>query len=448
MKYHAVAAAVLLALGGGARAQTNAELKATLDQALKTIQELQTRVKTLEQQKPASAAPASTAAAPATWGAPVGAPGSRAEEGAPDAGKARVEFYGQAMLDAIYDARRMDPSWNATLRPSKIPVGCPGAAGCGQDGATIFSIRQSSLGFKSFIPTTMGEIKTDLAFDLFGTDGSTSIHWLRAWAEVGMFGVGQTDSNFMDIDVFPNTVDYWGPSGMVFVRNPQLRLTPFSKDGMSVVFTLEAPNSAIDTGKVSEVDPALGASIAGWTRLPDAVGSFRLDGNWGHAKAAAILRQVGYQNTAGANGEPSGVRTGYGLNLAGTFNVFGKDRFNWQVVSGRAIASYMNDGGVDLAPDGNLQAETVASLGWLAYYNHTWGDKWTTAIGYSEHRQTNTEGQLGNAFQKGSYSSLNLLYAPAKNITTGAEAVWGKLAVKDGSSAIDYRLQFTTRVTF
>ena len=38
-----------------------------------------------------------------------------------------------------------------------------------------------------------------------------------------MFGVGQSYSNFMDIDVVPNTIDYWGPGGMVFVRNPQLR---------------------------------------------------------------------------------------------------------------------------------------------------------------------------------------------------------------------------------
>jgi len=30
----------------------------------------------------------------------------------------------------------------------------------------------------------------------------------------------------MDIDVFPNTIDYWGPSGMVFYRNVQMRWTP------------------------------------------------------------------------------------------------------------------------------------------------------------------------------------------------------------------------------
>ena len=29
----------------------------------------------------------------------------------------------------------------------------------------------------------------------------------------------------MDIDTFPNAIDYWGPNGMIFVRTPQIRYT-------------------------------------------------------------------------------------------------------------------------------------------------------------------------------------------------------------------------------
>ena len=452
MKREFAVATALLALCGAAYAQSNEDLKSMLDQALKTIQDLQGRVKALEQQQPPPAsapAPATAAAsAPASWGAPLVSVGSQAEKGAPDADKARVEFYGQAMLDAIYDSKRMNPQWNATERPSQIPVNCPGDPGCGKDGATVFSIRQSSLGFKGFIPTSLGLIKTDLAFDLFGSDGSTSIHWLRAWAEIGMFGIGQTNSNFMDIDVFPNTIDYWGPSGMVFVRNPQLRVTPWSKDGMSLAFSLEAPNSALDTGKISQVAPEFGAGFTGWNRLPDAVGSVRLDRDWGHVKAAAIVRQVGYQNTLTPEGNPSGHKTGYGLNLTGGFTVFGKDQINLQLAAGRAIASYMNDGGVDLAPGQGLRAETVPSIGWLAYYNHAWSDQWSSTVGFSQHQQNNTDGQLATAFHRGSYGNVNLLYTPTKNVLTGIEVVWGELQQKGGDSAVDYRLQFSTKVTF
>jgi hypothetical protein len=41
-----------------------------------------------------------------------------------------------------------------------------------------------------------------------------------------------------------------------------------------------------------------------------------------------------------------------------------------------------------------------------------------------------------------------LLYYPAKNVLTGLEFVWGELEQKSGASAIDYRLQFSTKVTF
>src|SRR5690242_10292510 len=260
-----------------------------LDQALKTIQDLQNRVKALEVEKqPAPSPPPPTAAktAPAEQptpaavtaaGAPVVAPNAKADEGAPNADKARLEIFGKVQLDAIYDFKRVDPAWNATLRPSKIPVNCPpvavpGDAGCGKDGETIFSVRQSSLGFKGFVPTKMGELTTLFDFDLFDSGGgNTHARVLDAWGELGWFGAGQYYTLFMDIDTFPNTIDYWGPSGMVFVRNPQLRVTPFNRDGLKLAFSLEAPNAAIDTGKVSELDPALGANITSHNRYPDLV---------------------------------------------------------------------------------------------------------------------------------------------------------------------------------
>src|ERR1700757_3695836 len=124
MKRQALAAAVSLALCGASQAQSNDELKATLEQAMKTIQDLQARVTALEQQKAATGAPAAAGApaapsAPASW-APVVSVGTRGEEGAPNADKARVEFYGQAMIDTIYDFKRMNPDWQATPRPSQI----------------------------------------------------------------------------------------------------------------------------------------------------------------------------------------------------------------------------------------------------------------------------------------------------------------------------------------
>ena len=68
--------------------------------------------------------------------------------------------------------------------------------------------------------------------------------------------------------------------------------------------------------------------------------------------------------------------------------------------------------------------------------------------GFSQHKQSNTDGQLGTAFRRGSYGSLNVLYQMNKNVMTGGEYIWGKNESRDGAGATDARLQWSTRVTF
>ena len=72
-------------------------------------------------------------------------------------------------------------------------------------------------------------LKTQFEFELFGTgvdEGQTTFRLRHAYGELGAFGAGQTWSPFMDPDVFPNSLEYWGPTGMVFFRNVQVRWMP------------------------------------------------------------------------------------------------------------------------------------------------------------------------------------------------------------------------------
>jgi hypothetical protein len=439
-----------------------------LNQAIKTIQDLQKRVNQLEKDKPAApplgvmashpVAPTGTQIA----GVPVIAPDSVPEPGIAGADKARVEFRGQVMLDAIQDFNRVDPDWNAALRPSKIPVVCakavgdPHDAGCGDEGETILSIRQSKFGFRGFVPTELGEIKTIMEFDLFSVNGSSAFRVQTAWAELGNYGFGQYYTTFMDADVFPNTIEYWGPNGMVFIRNPQLRYTPYNKDGWKWAMSLEAPGSALDTGKVSEIDTeAFGAyEVSSHTELPDFATHVRLDGDWGHAQLAGLLRKLSFDTPNRPGARPSGSETGYGVNLSGVLNTWGSDRIVAQFAIGKGIAGYMNDGGNDIAPERepvpglNPGAEALESIGWLLFYDHYWNDKWSSSIGYSEHSQDNSDGQLAEAYKKGDYALINLLYTPIKNFMVGAEGQWGSLEHNNGEKGEDSRIQFSSRYSF
>jgi hypothetical protein len=375
--------------------------------------------------------------------APVDAVFAAEKEGAADPNKARLEFSGKIQLDYIYDFKRVDPAWNATLRPSTICFD----GSCGQNGESIFSMRQTSLGFSGFIPTSVGELKTDVSFDLFGVGGgSTQIRLLNAWAELGKFGIGQSYSLFMNADTFPNIIDYWGPNGMVYLRNPQVRYTPYdSGDGVKVAFSLEAPNAAIDTGKATDVYPELSAQ--GRAKWPDLIGKVSVDRDWGQFQAAGIIRYLGYE-VIGAGTSASSAKTGWGVNLNGWLKTYDKNRIVGQIAFGEGIASYINDGGVDIAPNAALRAEAVKSIGAFVYYDHYWSERWSSAFGLSTHRQDNTGGQNGNAFRQGSYASSNLLWYPAKNVLAGAEFLWGRLEQKDGKAGDDTRIQFSGQYKF
>jgi hypothetical protein len=86
---------------------------------------------------------------------------AQAEEPAPMQPAAKeqmsIDFYGHIQLDAIYDFDRVDPTWESTLRPSTIPT-VDGTFG--GDGNTIVSVKQTQMGFRSDIPTAMGNVKS------------------------------------------------------------------------------------------------------------------------------------------------------------------------------------------------------------------------------------------------------------------------------------------------
>jgi len=368
---------------------------------------------------------------------------------ADDGDKPHYRFYGFVQMDAIYDFNRVDPDWNDMLRPSKIPVNCPGDPGCGEDGETVFSVRQTRAGVDVAVPTGLGELQAKLEFELVGVGndaGKTTPRLRHAWGQIGAFGAGQTWSTFMDPDVFPNTIEYWGPPGMIFFRNMQARWQPIRGDGNTLSIALESPTGAIDSGKVSSVDPGL--NIRERTPYPDLSANWRMDRDWGHAQIAGILRTVGYETTTTANNKPSGEETGAGINLSGSLKVGARDKLMAQLAYGEAIASYFNDGGIDLAPTASLNATTLPILGWLLFYDHYWNDRWSTSLGWSQADQDNSSGQNGDAFAKSQYGVINLLYYPTNNIMVGGELQYAERELNDGRSGDDTRVQVSFKFSF
>lgn len=429
------------AVASAGRADEVTELKRQLEQAQQSIRLMQERLQALE----ARQGVATTPVPPQSTAVATVPPKAK------DADRS-FEVYGFAQLDYVQDFKRVNPAWDDTLRPSRIPTT---DGQFGGDNQAVLSVRQSRLGVQAKLPVAGQTLTTKFEFDMFGVggdEGQTTIRLRHAYGEWGQFLAGQTHSLFMDIDVFPNTIDYWGPAGMVFLRNPQIRWTPVKGD-FSFAVAIEKPGNDIDSGDIREVDPSLvpaDATVQGDEEVPDLTAQLRFEQGWGHVQLAGILRQVGYETIGAPGNRPDGEETGWGLDLSSNFK-FGDDKLILAVVYGEGIASYMNDGGVDLAGDGgpgNIDAKAVPLLGVVAYYDHYWSERWSSSIGYSSTRVDNQALQSADAFEKGEYASVNLLYTPVKRVLMGAEYLWGKRTDNDGDTGNDSRLQMSLKYSF
>jgi len=377
--------------------------------------------------------------------AALGAPGAMAQDDKP-----HIEVYGFVQADYIQDFNRVQPEWAATLRPSRIPTidGLYGA-----DGQAIISAKQSRFGIMMNFPTSNKTVFTKFEFDMFGVgadEGQTTIRLRHAYGQWGQWLAGQTNSLFMDVNIFPNVVDYWGPAGMVFLRNPQIRWSPMSGK-KSFAIAIENPSNDVDPGQIREIDPALGTALQGTQKIPDFTAQWNAQQKWGHYQIAGILRQVSYETANTPGNDPSGSEFGWGIDLTGNYKFTKNNDLLAGIVYGNGIATYMNDGGVDLAPGGSVtdpNAEAVPLLGISAYLNHSWNDRFTSAFGWSQTSVDNTSLQADDAFSRGQYASANVIYYPTKNVFIGGEALWGKRKDNNGDSGDDFRTQITFHYNF
>jgi hypothetical protein len=371
---------------------------------------------------------------------------------AQDQGKPSVEVYGFVMTDAGYQFKQNDPLWFDVLRPTKLPAF---ENQFGADGNVYFSVRQTRFGARATIPTGLGDIKTTFEFELFGTGvdaGQTTFRLRHAYGELGKFGAGQTWSPFMDIDVFPNSVEYWGPNGMVFFRNVQVRWMPIQGDSR-LTFALERPGASGDQGVYA--DRIELQDVVPHFPLPDLSAEYRRAFPWGYLELAGIVRWIEWEDQGNQPLDLSGDATGWGVNLTTNIKLGSSNTFRGGVVYGEGVQNYMNDApadvGIEPTPGEPVPIKGVALplLGITAFLDHAWNSKFSTAIGYSMMDIDNSAGQTPSAFKKGQYALGNLLYTPASGLTTGVEFQWGdRENFSDGFSSDDFRIQFSFKYAY
>jgi hypothetical protein len=365
----------------------------------------------------------------------------------------RMDIYGAAMFDTGYEGKSSAPEWFDVVRPTKLPS-FPGQYGVG--GNWFTSVRQSRFGVKTFTHTSLGELKTIFEFELFGTGvdaGQTTFRLRHAFGELGQLGAGQTWSPFMDPDVFPNSVEYWGPNGMVFFRNLQLRWTPWRNGDSDFMIAIERPGASGDNGlyrnfiELQNIQPRFPA--------PDVSAHYRLSREWGHFQIAGIVREIKWHDLNPDKFDISGRATGWGVNLSSNVKV-AKHVARLQAVYGNGIENYMNDATVDVGAQNNFSnsskpivGKALPVLGISGFMDLNWNKYFTSTAGYSLVQITNSTGSLPSDYHRGQYALANILYYPVKNMFLGPEIQFGKRTNwHDGFSSNDWRIQLSVKYNF
>jgi hypothetical protein len=241
---------------------------------------------------------------------------------------------------------------------------------------------------------------------------------------------------------------------MVFFRNVQVRWMPIRGDTHNLWIAAERPGASGDAGVYAErvelqnINPRF--------PVPDLTGSYKFSQSWGYVRAAGAVRWLKWDDVLDDQFDLSGSATGWGINLSSNLNAGSSDVIRLQFVFGEGIQNYMNDSPVDVGVVNNLSnavtpilGEPIPILGVVAFLDHTWSSKLTSAVGYSWQENDNTDAQVPSAFRTGHYALGNLLYTPVPNVMVGAELQWGRREnFADGFSSDGVKLQFAFKYNF
>lgn len=258
----------------------------------------------------------------------------------------------------------------------------------------------------------------------------------------------------MDIDVFPNSVEYWGPNGMVFFRNVQFRWMPIKGDSR-VIIAAERPGASSDGGvyaqriELENINPKFD--------MPDFSVQGRLARHWGYIQGAAMFRKIAWVDlNRTAARDLSGDVFGWGINVSSNLKFSKQDTGKFQVVYGHGIQNYMNDAPVDVGIRNNLSnphtpivGVPLPIIGVVSFLDHTWSERFSSSMGYSMVNVWNSDAQKPSDYRQGHYALANLLFYPVKNVMMGGEFQFGRrLNFQDGFNYNDYRIQFSAKYNF
>jgi len=378
------------------------------------------------------------------------------DEARPSKKGTKFQYGGYIQLDALAtnysEGKPTNTIIDDLLVPSLIPVEPASGRGRSYDSTNLHA-KSSRFFFTTATDTDAGKVSTriELDFILSGDDGDERIsnswnsrlrHAFVKWdySDRSSLLAGQTWSTFFNVGALPDLVDFVGPVGTIFNRQPMIRWTT---GGLQLA--IENPATRLNQDAGGSLSTSFDDFHEG---IPDLVARYNGKAGGLNWSVAGILRELSYDF---GNGEDDS-QMGYGLSLSGKWNI-GQDDLRFMFSYGDALGRYLglnafNDGYVD--SEGNI--ETFDQYGGFIAYRHFWSPKWRSSFSLSTIEADNpsvSEFIHANSLAK-SYQSFhaNLNYLPTPKMAIGGEFIYGSKEMEDGRDGDLSRLQFAVKYAF
>jgi hypothetical protein len=391
------------------------------------------------------------------------------EEARPMAKGTKFTYGGFIQLDAIasdYSDGKPSSTLEDFLVPSLIPVE-PASGKSDSYTATNLHAKTSRFFFTTKTNTDAGAISSRVELDfLLSGHGDERIsnswnsrvrHAFVKWdyAEGGSLLAGQSWSTFFNVGALPDLLDFVGPVGTLFNRQPQIRWTT---GGLQLAVENPATrlnrNILVKDDDTGELKDELSTSFDNFHEgIPDIVARYNGktgDLNW---SVAGLVRELSYEDRPTSSIEDdSDEQIVYGLSVSGKW-MWGKDDLRFMVNYGDGLGRYLglnsyNDGYIDSSGD----IDTIDQWGAFLAYRHFWSPKWRSTFSVSATGADNpdTDDFLhGNSLAKEYQSAhANLNYLPAPKLSIGGELVYATKELEDGRDGDMSRLQFAVKYAF
>ena len=309
-------------------------------------------------------------------------------------GNTSLDVYGYIKADFFYD---FDFEQGDTAFVNVI--GEPSTATSGTFGSTV---RQSRIGLRTSTPSALGDIGGQLELDLFASDDAAELRLRHANITIGdNWLIGQYWTNFQPLDTYPTSVEFNGPVGIAFARQPQIRYT--NSFGANTEFSVSLEENV--SGSNSN-DPVLTAAA----EYNDGTYVARISGLYGKAETSDGATEVDQ----------------WGVTLSGSVRPWEGGLFQVNYVTGQAIGPYLIGLGNAIV---NGQANDVD--GYTIEFRQDLGEKWNVGIAYGKEDYDLATNSFSDGTGSLNFTELetihvNAFYQATDNLTLSAEYIYGE----------------------